>query len=44
MSNSSADQNVVKVAIKIAHVLNKHVLENCSHCEKLFKEVFSNED
>jgi hypothetical protein len=44
MNNSSEDQNVVKDAIRIAHALNKHLLENCPHCQKLFEEVFENEN
>jgi hypothetical protein len=44
MNNSSEDQNVVKDAIRIAHVFNKHLFENCPHCQKLLEEIFRNEN
>jgi len=44
MSSSSEVQNVVKEATRITHALNKHLLESCPHCQKLFEEVFGNDD
>ena len=45
MNNSSdVNQNVVKDALKITNILNKHLLEECVHCRKLFEDAFRNEN
>ena len=44
MNNSNENQNVVKDALKITNIVNKHLLEECVHCKELFEDAFRNDD
>ena len=43
-SNQNRNDKVVKDAIRIAHALNKHLLEDCEHCKRIFDDAFRYED
>lgn len=42
-SNQNLKDDPVKDALKLTHALNKHILENCPHCQALSQDALKDE-